>query len=171
MLDRVGHESRPEVALRRARVCWRSGDPEGARAAVDAGLALAAGTHTAVEVELRIEQLRAPIRVDFDGERALWLGTETLDLARSLGIGEARASTLLGSAHLVAATGDWERHITAGLRLAQRDHDLDAELEAANALVAAHLLGGDRHVARASPPTPPRPDRRRIAGTGRSSSA
>ena len=58
------------------------------------------------------------------------------------------ARTLLGSAHLIAGTYEWEQQLDAAIALAERDTDLDAEFEAANALVAAHLLAGDRVVAR-----------------------
>ncbi len=142
-LDRGG-----DVALRRARVLWQAGDPEGARQAVDDGLTMAAGTGTPVEVGLRVEQLRYPIRVEFDAERALAMATQTVALAEAVGAEEARARTLLGSALLVAGSNDWDRHITAALEQARREGDLDTTFEASNALVAAHMLAGDRTLAR-----------------------
>jgi DNA-binding CsgD family transcriptional regulator/tetratricopeptide (TPR) repeat protein len=136
------------VLLRTARLEWRQGHPEAARAAVDAGLALAAGSETPEEVALRIEQLRFPIRVDFDAARAVELGRSTVALACRLGCEEARARTLLGSALLIDGSSEWSKQISLGMELAARTSDIDAEMEAANAMTAAHLLGGDRVEAR-----------------------
>jgi DNA-binding NarL/FixJ family response regulator len=143
-----------EVELRRARMCWHAGDPEGARAAIEVGLGLAAGTETSTEVGLRVEELRYPIRVTFDADRAMSLATDTWNLARRVGVDEARAQVLLGSAHLVAGSAGWLEHIEAALAQAQAEGDLDTTFEASNALVAAHMLAGDRAVARS------------VAGTG-----
>ncbi len=136
-----------EVELRRARARWQAGDPTGAKVAVEAGLALGAGSRTATEVGLRIEELRHPIRVTFDADRAMSLATETWSLARDVGVDEARARVLLGSAHLVAGSPGWVEHIEGALAQAHGEGDLDTAFEASNALVAAHLLGGDRAVA------------------------
>ena len=138
----------PEVQLRRARLEWRQGHPETARAAVEAGLAGASGTSTPVEVALRVEQLRFPIRVDFDARRAVALANDAVDLATRLGCDEAQAFTLLGSALLIDGSPEWSAAIERGRTIAQRTGDVDAELEAANALTAAHLLSGDRRIAR-----------------------
>jgi DNA-binding CsgD family transcriptional regulator len=136
-----------EVELRRARASWQAGDPEAAREAAEVGLRFAAWTASPTEVALRVEQLRYPIRVQFDADRALVLATETWALARSVGAEETRARILLGSASLVAGSDDWSAHIEAALRQARMDDDLDAVFEASNALVAAHMLSGDRTVA------------------------
>jgi DNA-binding CsgD family transcriptional regulator/tetratricopeptide (TPR) repeat protein len=99
-------------------------------------------------VALRIEQLRFPIRVDFDAPRSVALANEAVDLATRLGCDEAQAVTLLGSALLIDGSSEWPAAIERGRTLARRAGDVDAELEAANALTAAHLLSGDRRIAR-----------------------
>ena len=131
-----------------SRVRWELGDPDGARCAVETGLAVAAGTSTPVEVRLRIEELRHPIRVEFDASRSLHLAEATVELARTVGVDEARALILLGSAHLVAGSPEWSAHIAAGLDRAREEGDLDSVFEASNALVAANMLDGDRQLAR-----------------------
>ena len=143
----TGSDRVAEVELRRARASWQAGDPEAARDAAEAGLEVAAGTASPTEVALRVEELRYPIRVQFDADRALVLATETWALARSVGAEETRARILLGSASLVAGSDEWSAHLEAALRQARIDDDLDAVFEASNALVAAHMLSGDRKVA------------------------
>lgn len=72
----------------------------------------------------------------------------TTDLAVRLGCEQARAFTLLGSALLIDGSPEWPDAISRCLQFARAAGDVDAEMEAANALSAAHLLSGDRLVAR-----------------------
>jgi len=115
---------------------------------LDEGLALATGTDTPLEVSLRIEELRFLIRVDFDADRAVAAARSAVDLAGRLAHEESRCHTLLGSALLIDGSPEWEAAISRGRTLARGAGDVDAEMEAANALCAAHLFSGDRRVAR-----------------------
>ena len=149
VLDRFDRcEPNPDVELRRARLCWQEGDPEGARAAAARGLQVARGTDTAVEVGLRLEELKYVVRVEFDGDRAIALATEAHRLARAIGTDRTQALTTLGSAHLVAGTGEWSTYLEAAISRAALDREPEAGLEASNAFIAAHMLAGDRGVAR-----------------------
>ena len=149
VLDRFDRSGpNPDVDLRRARLCWQEGDPEGAHAAAARGLEVARGTDTAVEVGLRLEELKHVVRVQFDGARAIALAAEAHRLACALGTDRTQALTTLGSAHLVAGTGEWSTYLEAAIARAALDREPEAGLEASNAFIAAHMLAGDRVVAR-----------------------
>lgn len=150
VLNRFDDRRRPEVELRRARLRWQSGDPEGARVAALRGLTSARGTGTPVEVALRLEEVKYSIRVAFDGGEAMSLAQEAWALASALGSHEARALTALGSASLVAGTDQWFKHLEAAIERAEHDADPEAGFEASNALVAARMLAGDRAIARST---------------------
>lgn len=134
---------RATAHLIRARAAWRAGDPHAVRTAIDAGLALADGTGSEVEVRLRIEQSRIPIFIDSDPPAAVRATTDALALARAAGVDEARAEYLHGTALYVLGDSSAGTVLGEAISSAERVGDVGTAMLAANNLVVWNESVGD----------------------------
>ena len=136
----------PEIQVRaatvRVRTRWDLGDPAGSEQAVNDGLAWCAGSGSAAELLLQIERARALLFVHHEPERALVLARQVLPRTRQLRVHEARALYLVGTLEYVLRDGDWDAHLSAAIRTARAQGDIDVECRAANNLVSAHESSG-----------------------------
>lgn len=132
----------PEIQARaaavRVRTRWELGDPAGSERAVDDGLRWCAGSGSAAELALLLEQARVLMFVHNDPARALPLARRALPRARQLRVHEARALYLAGTLEYILKEHGWEGHLSAAMRMARVDGDIDVECRAANNLVTAH---------------------------------
>ncbi|MFP5327628.1 MAG: helix-turn-helix transcriptional regulator, partial [Acidimicrobiia bacterium] len=94
-------------------------------------------------VRLRLLESRLPIRVDWDAARGLELAREAWELAQELGVEEAKARSLLGSAHLAAGEPAWMEHYDEARRIAIATGDVDTEAVVSNGLITAYFLNGE----------------------------
>ena len=134
--------------LLRARGAWTAGDSVGLRDALDAGLALVAGTDSAIEVELRIEHSRVPIFIDADLAEGVRSTSAALQLAQTTGVDVPRALYLHGTALAIADRSGAEEMLLAAIGEARAAGDTSTELLAGNNLISFHESGGDPTVAR-----------------------
>jgi DNA-binding CsgD family transcriptional regulator len=147
LADKVELARQPELAARlallRARGLRLDGDRAGAHAALATGLAEAAGTGAAVEVDLRLERAWLAAE-DMHGERATDLAQEALKCAQAAGVREARADAVVALALLVACSPDCVPHARRAMERARRDGDGALELETALYLVMGLGNFGDQ---------------------------
>ena len=136
------------AALLRARIAWVAGRPEEVRTAVNAGLALTAGTNSELEVRLRVEESRIHTFVESDLRAGVASATSAWKLARSTGFAVDRAEYLLGTALFVADLPDAEGHLIRAIELARESGDTETELAAASNLISFHESAGSPPAAR-----------------------
>ena len=139
---------RASANLIRARAAWRAGDPEGLRTAIDEGLALAGGTGTDIEVQLRIERGRVPIFLEHDAEAGVRATTEALALAQRADVDVPRAKYLHGTALYFANDPSAPGALAEALESAERAGDIGTAMLTANNLIAYHESIGDPTIAR-----------------------
>jgi DNA-binding NarL/FixJ family response regulator len=127
--------------LARARVHFGRGEVAKCRAQVQAGLTIAAGTRTEIEVRLLIERSRIGI-LDGDPVAGVAAGLEASSLARVVGVCTAESELVLG--HALAHGGSVASidRLRLARRMARRAGDIELELEAANVLVTALTIFG-----------------------------
>jgi DNA-binding CsgD family transcriptional regulator/tetratricopeptide (TPR) repeat protein len=123
------------------RVHWQLGNDVAALAAFEAGLALAeAGTRDLVL--LQAEYARAVLLGLGQAERGLELARAAHASATDLGVEQARALAVLGTAEHFLGRPDDAVHLEQAVELAVRDGDLMVEFTSANNLVAVHESAG-----------------------------
>jgi DNA-binding CsgD family transcriptional regulator/tetratricopeptide (TPR) repeat protein len=129
------------------RVRWQLGDDAGALSAFEAGLAVAQpGTRDAVL--LQAEHARAVLLGEGDAVRGLELARAAVAQAETLGIEEARAYAVLGTAEHFSGL-DGSHHLSQAVELAARDNDVMVEFTSANNLIAVYESDGRPAEARA----------------------
>jgi DNA-binding CsgD family transcriptional regulator len=141
-------EIRGWTALLRSRAAWYRGDEDAVRAEVEAGLARVAGTDSAIEVRLRIEAARVPIFVESDWDRGLAEARAALEMARRLGVEEARAEYLLGTVMAQVPEPGWVEQLEGAIERARREGDIRVEMAASNNLISGHESDGSQAEAR-----------------------
>jgi DNA-binding CsgD family transcriptional regulator len=149
LLDPDNREAQALACLLRARSAWTAGDAEGLRTNLDAGLALVAGTGSDVEVRLRVEQVRVPVFVEADYDRAVADGLRALELARDTGVDVPRAEYLYGTALATADLPGADAHLLSAIAHARAAGDTNTEFLARNNLISYHESSGDPAAGRA----------------------
>ena len=130
------------------RVRWQQGEDDAAITAYERGLAQAS-TDSPEAVLLQVEHARAILLGRGDAVRGLELARAAHERAFVLGIEQARALAVLGTAeHFAAVPGDAD-HLAQAVALAEADGDLMVEFTSANNLVAVHESAGRGVQARA----------------------
>ena len=135
-------EVRATVHLEVGRCRWYQGDPEAAAEHVEQGLALVAGTGSAVEIGLRLDRARSLMFVEGDMQRSVAHTRETLELAEATGVELPRALMLAGTALGFAGQPGWEPLLLRAIDAARRADEPDVECMASNNLVTMHESDG-----------------------------
>lgn len=148
LLDRDDLDAQAWAHLLRARGAWAAGDGEGLRRNLDAGLELAGGTASEVEVRLRIEHTRVPLFLEADPDAAVRESGAALELARATGVDVPRARYLDGTALCTADRWEGTRQLELAIQGARETGDTSTEFLAANNLISYHESGGDPRVGR-----------------------
>jgi DNA-binding CsgD family transcriptional regulator len=130
------------MALLRGRALRLVGDRADSEAALAAGLADAAGAHTRMEVELRLQQARLEID-DWHAERATELAREALSCARAARVSEAQAEAVLALALMIACSSDCVDCARGAMERARHEGNGALELEAAFYLALGLANFGD----------------------------
>jgi DNA-binding CsgD family transcriptional regulator len=126
----------------RGQLYWQTSRTEAQLAANRAGLALARGTGSDVEVALVVTRASTARLHGDDPHDQLAKAEAALRLARIRGCHEARALFALGHAmHRIGDAG-WLPHLTKARKQAHRDGDIRTESNAANNIVYFSLLDG-----------------------------
>ncbi len=137
-----------EECLVRAKCRGLSGDVAGSEEAVARGLDASAAERSAVRAGLLVESARLSLRRGADGAKSSMLAREALGLAREAGAGEAWARLHAGLAGMRLGAPGALRTLRVARREARIEGDVEAEFEAANALLFALALGGKAVAAR-----------------------
>jgi DNA-binding CsgD family transcriptional regulator len=130
------------AALIRGRAHFQLGELQTAQTDIADGLRHAEGTGTAVEVQLRLEEVYFRLS-DWTPALHKEKAMQALELARSVGAQEARAEFVLAMVLLTAEAPGCIEHAKRALTLAKRERDEPLELEAAQCLAGAYLNFGD----------------------------
>ncbi len=130
------------AALLRVRGAWVAGRPAEVRNALDAGLALTAGSDSDVAVRLRVEQARVPIFIDCDLDAGVETAQQAWQLASRTGVATDRAEYFFGTALSIADRPGAPDHLGAAIDLARRSGDTETELSAGHNLIAYHQSRG-----------------------------
>lgn len=117
-------------------------DVQGARKAWEEGIALAAGTGSDVELDLRIVESNVISIVNGDEARALAAAESALALARERGIDHPGAHYVVGKSRLEAGAPGWEEELSRAIELARRSGDLHTHTSAARDLAYGLLVTG-----------------------------
>ena len=147
-LDPTNVDAQAAGHLLRARGAWSAGDAEGTRTAVEAGLALAQGTGSPIEVRLRIERSRIPLFLDSDFEGGARMAREAMELAEATGVDLPRARYLYGTALAVLGDPASQELLETAIRDARAGGDTNTEFVAANNLISSNESNGDPDLAR-----------------------
>jgi len=135
-------ESAARVHALSSRARWTLGDPEGALAEVAKGLVATKNAPLAEQIPLLIEDARLTFLVTGDVQNGLEKAEHAAQLAEEHGLSEPRARYILGTAHYLAETNEWDDHFRAAIDAARRRGDRDTEMNAAINLVIAHESSG-----------------------------
>jgi DNA-binding CsgD family transcriptional regulator len=130
------------AALLRVRGAWVAGRPSEVREALDAGLALTAGSGSDIEVRLRVERARVPIFIDCDLDAGVETAEHAWQLASHTGVAVDRAEYFFGTALSIADRPGAAEHLRAAIDLARRSGDTETELSAGHNLIAYHQSRG-----------------------------
>jgi DNA-binding CsgD family transcriptional regulator len=134
-IDSPGAALSAEAALCRARSMYMAGRLEEADQELARGLELVGGSGQPIEVKLTVEQARLATW-DLDSARSLERAEHAVGLARRAHACESQALAMLATARylgLLPCVRDYE----GAVRTAQRESNLEGELEAAAGLVIA----------------------------------
>jgi DNA-binding CsgD family transcriptional regulator len=148
LISTDNQQAQAEAQLLRARTAWTGGDADGLIAALDAGLALVAGTGTPTEVRLRIERSRVPIFIESDLEAGVIASRAALETAQLADVDVPRAEYLYGTALACADLAGAEDELRRAIDHARAAGDTSTEFLAANNLISFNESSGDPAVAR-----------------------
>lgn len=146
-LPKGGTAAHGRVHALQAWMRFLSGDPEGMREAVTAGLA-EAGERSDDEVLLRILEARVAVAVDGFRPEAMDMALAAHQLARGVGRHEAAAEAVLGIARYLAGDRTWRDVLRSAIGRARAAGELHVELTTTQNLVSFEEADGSPTEAR-----------------------
>lgn len=138
VVDAAGDaDSVAEAGLHLARAAWLDGDPVAAAAAIEHALVPVAGTGTAHEARLVVEQAFVAVRHRVGDPSIVPLADAAVAVATRAGVARARALSTAGLARSHTGTPGWDERFAAASEAAADEGDQEEQLGAKYWLVSA----------------------------------